>query len=53
VVAAHITKCAVDVLGLGHDVQPGLGFQQLAQASADDRMVVGDHHPDRLLSGRL
>src|SRR5919201_866742 len=53
----HVEDCQVDVagerlldrlgavLGLGDDLEVGLGVEHLLQTGADDRMVVGDEDP--------
>ena len=45
--AAHVAPGAVDVAGLGDDLEVVLRFEQQAQAAAHDGVVVGDHDPDR------
>jgi hypothetical protein len=47
VVAAHVAASAIEVRRLGHYLKALLGVQDLPQPAAYDRMVVGDHHPDR------
>src|SRR5947208_16679354 len=47
-VAAHVPTCAVDVSGLGHDLESAFGLEHLSQPATHHRMVVGDHNPDRL-----
>ncbi len=39
------------VVGLGHDVDVGLGFEDHEQAPAEQRVVVGDDHLDGVAGG--
>ena len=50
-VAAHVAPRALDVAGLGHDLEVLLAVEQQPQAAAHDRVVVGEHDPDRLGAG--
>ena len=48
-VAEHRAPGRVDVARLGHHLEIVLGVEQHPQAAADDGMIVGEHHGDRVL----
>ena len=45
--AAHVPAGAVEIGCLGYDLEAFLGIEYLAQAAANDGMVVGDHDANR------
>ena len=51
--AAHVPAGAVEIGGLGHHLEAVLGVEDLAQPSADDRVIVGDHDADRRGGGSV
>ena len=53
VVAAHIAPGALDVARLGDDLEVRLAVEQQPQAAAHDRVIVGEHDPDRLWRASL
>ena len=44
---AHVATRALDVAGLGDDLEVVLAVEQHPQAAAHDGVIVGEHDPDR------
>ena len=46
--AAHVAAGGIEIRRLGDDVEAAIGLEHLAQAAANDGMVVSDDDADRL-----
>ena len=51
--APDVPARALDVAGLGHDLEVTFVFEQLSQTPAHDRVIVGDHDSDGARIRRL